>query len=206
MDEGQHVGDHLDHRCRPQGPHVENPVADGLQRRQVQVIQRPVAPGENGDLAACRQVDAPGHGGLHELHAMLCRKSTQAKNVVPAKRGVFHPACAGFHARQHLAEHRLGDGGRRQAGDDMIHPCRQMPGTRSPGGPHRQVPVGQRPVPVMDRHRESRLQQTCRQMPAQIAQAHIAVADHASQPTMPLTSQKSWMPQSAYSRPLPDCL
>ena len=29
---------------------------------------------------------------------------------------------------------------------------------------------------------------------------------YAPYPTIPFTSRKSWMPQSAYSRPLPDCL
>ena len=41
----------------------------------------------------------------------------------------------------------------------------------------------------------------------EVLEAGHPVPDQASpKPTMPLISQKSWMPQSAYSRPLPDCL
>ncbi len=88
----------------------------------------------------------------------------------------------------------------------MIHLFGQIARRGGPDGPHRQMPLRKTPVAVMHDHRKTRPQQARRKVSAQVAKAHISIPHQTPHPTIPLISQKSWMPQSAYSRPFPDCL
>jgi hypothetical protein len=86
MNEGQHVGDHLDDRGIAERPHVKNLVSHRLQRRQVQIEQVLVAARQHGDLALGGQMHAAGHRQFHGAHALFGGDRPEPQDLVPAER------------------------------------------------------------------------------------------------------------------------
>ena len=205
MDEGQHIGDDLDDRGGPERAHVEQPVADGFERRLMEIEEFPVARCQHGDLAARGQMNTTRHRGFEKTHALFSSLGTKAYDVIATKRRVLDPGAAGLHLRQDFGKHRFGHGRRRETGEDMIGSRRDL--CRRTGNACTECfqPGRERGIAVIDGNGKTRAQEACRDMPTEITEADIAVF-HCPYPTMALVSQKSCRPQSAYSRPLPDCL
>ncbi|MCY1239371.1 hypothetical protein D9M72_521630 [compost metagenome] len=98
MDEGQHVGDHLNDRSIAKRTHVENLVAHGFDRRQMGVKEVLVAAGKHGDLSVRGKMHAARHRQLHRSHAMPRRHSSETKNFITAERRHLNPGRSGSQA------------------------------------------------------------------------------------------------------------
>ncbi len=94
VDEGEHVGDHLDHRGGAQRTHVKELAADRLQGRFVLLEQRLVAAGEHRDLALGGKVDAAGHRCFQCLDAVLGGNLGEPQRLVATERRILDPGAA----------------------------------------------------------------------------------------------------------------
>ena len=175
MDEGQHVGDHLDDRRRADGPHVEELVADGLKGGGMEIEYILAAAGQHGDLAARRQMHAAGDRGFQRADAADFGQSRQPLHLVAAIGGILDPCAAGFQSIENLRQHLLRNGGRRQAGEDVIDLRGQFLWRRRPGGTRLDVTRSELLVDIVDGDLEALGNQAHGDMTAEIAEADVAV-------------------------------
>ena len=71
MDEGEHVGDHLDHGGAADRADMEDLLAHGFEGGAMALESRRVAADDDGDLARRGQMHAAGDRRLQRLHARL---------------------------------------------------------------------------------------------------------------------------------------
>ena len=181
MDEGQHVGDDLDHRGRAERPHVEDLAAHRLERRPVRLEERRVAADQHGDLAGRGEMHAAGDRAIPACATPLAaasaaRRRTSSRPSVLISIQVPPGLQAGEDAIG-TAEHLLRHGGRRQAGDDRVALAWPAPRRIGPGRARLDMALGEPRFEVVDRRAESRRAAgSPARCAAEMAEADIAVA------------------------------
>ena len=189
MDEGQHVGDHLDHRGRAERSHVDDLAAHRLQAGWWRAEQRLVAADEHGDLAGRGPVHAAGD---RAPPAWRCR----ARAARAAKRRISSGPLVLIsiqvapcrHRRQQLrrAPPRVALGEGRQVMTASTAAAPAPPGSPPSAAPAASRRLGARRVEVVDGDGEAGADQARGEVAAEMAEADEAVAHR-------LTSGRSTM-------------
>ena len=131
VDKSQHVGDHFDDTGLAQLPHVEDRAAHGLERRQVLVIDRAIAPDQDRNFACDSAMHTTGDGRLQGCDSARGGHSADTLDLVLVRGAHLDPGAASAQSVENAVvcgEHRCRSGWRRKAGDDGVNGCSEILG------------------------------------------------------------------------------
>ena len=178
VDEGQHVGDDLDHRRRADRAHQERARTHRFDCFAVALVEGGVAADQCRDFSRGREVDATGDGALQRLDAPRGGKRRETDNFVAAVGRHLDPGSAprqAFQQPSRAGEYGLADLGRGQAGDGVFCAGRRVRWRGGGGGAERYEARDRRRIMVVDGDVEAVADERGGEMTPEMAEADEGV-------------------------------